>query len=41
LVTNALGMAIHNRQSMSHTVIHSDHGVQTRFNWSSQRWLLL
>jgi transposase InsO family protein len=29
LVTNALGMAIHNRQSMNDTVIHSDHGVQT------------
>lgn len=28
LVTNALGMAIHNRQSMTDTVIHSDHGVQ-------------
>ncbi len=28
LVTNALGMAISNRQSVAGTVIHSDHGVQ-------------
>ncbi|BCJ69590.1 hypothetical protein Prubr_66110 [Polymorphospora rubra] len=35
LVTNALGMAISNRQPAG-TVIHSDHGVQGGFNWSSQ-----
>ncbi|KAA9374843.1 DDE-type integrase/transposase/recombinase [Microbispora cellulosiformans] len=28
LVTNALGMAIHNRNPQAGTVIHSDHGVQ-------------
>lgn len=28
LVTNALGMAIHNRQPVNGTVIHSDHGTQ-------------
>ncbi|GII32988.1 transposase [Planotetraspora mira] len=28
LVTNALGMAIHNRTPQAGTVIHSDHGVQ-------------
>ncbi|MBB2747068.1 UNVERIFIED_ORG: transposase InsO family protein [Microbispora rosea subsp. rosea] len=28
LVTNALGMAIHNRNPQTGTVIHSDHGVQ-------------
>ena len=28
LVTNALGMALHNRQLPGGTVIHSDHGVQ-------------
>jgi len=36
LVTNALSMAISHRQP-SATVIHSDHGVQGGFNWSSQR----
>jgi hypothetical protein len=35
LVTNALGMAINNRQPDG-TVIHSDHGVQGEFNRSSQ-----
>ncbi|MEV2242661.1 IS3 family transposase, partial [Micromonospora sp. NPDC049891] len=35
LVTNALSMAISNRQP-SGTVIHSDHGVQGGFNRSSQ-----
>ena len=28
LVTNALGMALHNRDAAADTVIHSDHGVQ-------------
>ncbi|MBY8851663.1 IS3 family transposase, partial [Saccharothrix sp. MB29] len=28
LVTNALGMALHNREAAADTVIHSDHGVQ-------------
>jgi putative transposase len=28
LVTNALGMAIHNRQPAASTIIHSDHGTQ-------------
>ena len=28
LVTNALGMALHNRTPTSETIIHSDHGVQ-------------
>ena len=42
LATNALGMAIANRSPQpsagpgSGTVIHSDHGVQRGFNWSSQ-----
>ncbi|WP_405094489.1 IS3 family transposase [Micromonospora sp. NBC_01412] len=35
LVTNALSMAISNRQPTG-TVIHSDHGVQGGFNWLSQ-----
>ncbi|MEU4644737.1 IS3 family transposase [Micromonospora sp. NPDC023814] len=35
LVTNALSMAISNRQPTG-TVIHSDHGVQGGFQWSSQ-----
>ena len=38
LVTNALGMAIANRDpTREETVIHSDHGSQGGFNWSSQR----
>ena len=37
LVTNALGMAISNRNpGPEQTVIHSDHGSQGGFNWSSQ-----
>jgi putative transposase len=37
LVTNALGMAITNRNPQpEQTVIHSDHGSQGEFNWSSQ-----
>jgi putative transposase len=37
LVTNALGMAINNRNPLvDRTVIHSDHGSQGGFNWSSQ-----
>jgi hypothetical protein len=37
LVTNALGMAIHNRNPLSdRTVIHSDHGSQGGFKQSSQ-----
>ncbi|AVT32938.1 hypothetical protein C6361_29635 [Plantactinospora sp. BC1] len=47
LVTNALGMAISNRQPQPGTIIHSDHGVQGGFNRSSQhlvgeveRWVL-
>ena len=35
LVVNALGMAIENRQAEG-VVIHSDHGTQGGFNWSSQ-----
>jgi putative transposase len=42
LVTNALGMAITNRNPRpDQTVIHSDHGCQGGFNWSSQHRLLL
>lgn len=40
LVTNALGIAIGNRQPQPGTIIHSDHGVQGGFNWSSQHWVL-
>ncbi|PQP51781.1 DDE-type integrase/transposase/recombinase [Mycolicibacterium austroafricanum] len=36
LVTNALGMAIANRDPQAGIVVHSDHGVQGGFNWSSQ-----
>ncbi|WP_440898863.1 DDE-type integrase/transposase/recombinase, partial [Actinosynnema sp.] len=36
LVTSALGMAIDTRRPPPGTVIHSDHGVQGGFNWSSQ-----
>src|SRR5215216_71482 len=37
LVTNALGMAITNRTPIpDQTVIHSDHGSQGGFSWSSQ-----
>lgn len=37
LVTNALGMAIDNRQpTEGETVIHSDQGTQAGFNWWSQ-----
>ena len=37
LVTNALGMAITNRNpGPEQTMIHSDHGSQGGFNWSSQ-----
>jgi hypothetical protein len=37
LVTNALGMAINHRNPLpDQTVIHSDHGSQGGFNWSSQ-----
>jgi putative transposase len=41
LVTNALGMAISNRQPLpDQTVIHSDHGSQRRFKGSSQHRLV-
>jgi putative transposase len=40
LVVNALDMAISNRNPKPGTLFHSDHGVQTRFNWSSQRWFI-
>ena len=36
LVTNALAMAISNRRPTPGTIIHSDHGTQGGFNWSSQ-----
>jgi putative transposase len=36
LVTNALGVAIANRDPQAGGIIHSDHGVQGGFNWSSQ-----
>lgn len=36
LATNALGMAISNRAPIGGGIIHSDHGVQGEFNWSSQ-----
>ena len=41
LVTNALGMAIGQRNPSDGTVIHSDQGTQGGLNWSSQhldRW---
>ena len=38
LVTNALGIAIQNRQPPAGTIIHSDHGTQTEFNWWSQHF---
>jgi putative transposase len=38
LATNALGVAISNRSPLSDTVIHSDHGVQGEFIWSSQHF---
>jgi hypothetical protein len=42
LVTDALGMAILRRQpgkdtDETATILHSDHGSQGGFNWSSQR----
>jgi putative transposase len=38
LVTNALGMAIQQRQPPTGTLIHSDHGTQTGLNrWSQHR----
>jgi putative transposase len=41
LVTNALGMAIHNRNPRpEQTVIHSDHGSQPGFKGSSQHRLV-
>jgi putative transposase len=41
LVTNALGMAIHNRNpGPDQTVIHSDHGSQPRFKGSLQHRLV-
>jgi putative transposase len=36
LVTNALSMALQNRNPTDATIIHSDHGVQGGLNWSSQ-----
>jgi putative transposase len=36
LVTNALGMAIAQRNPLGGTVIHSDQGTQGEFRWSSQ-----
>ena len=36
LVTNALGMAIENRLPAPGTILHSDHGTQGGFKWSSQ-----
>jgi hypothetical protein len=36
LVTNALGMAIDSRRPAEGGLIHSDHGTQGEFNWSSQ-----
>ncbi|MEV4757825.1 IS3 family transposase [Micromonospora sp. NPDC049559] len=38
LVTNALGMAISNRQPQPGTIIHSDHGVQGEFDPRSLWW---
>jgi len=37
LVMSALGMAVSRRKPRSGSVIHSDHGSQGEFNWSSQR----
>jgi putative transposase len=39
LVTNALGMAIDTRRPAAGTIIHSDHGVLTGLNRSSQHRL--
>jgi transposase InsO family protein len=39
LVVNALDMAISNRRPAPGGVVHSDHGVQTGLNRSSQHWL--
>ena len=36
LTTNVLGMAIDDREPSPGTMIHSEHGVQGRRNWSSQ-----
>jgi putative transposase len=36
LVTDALGMAIIRRKPENDTILHSDHGSQGGFNWSSQ-----
>jgi putative transposase len=38
LATNALGMAIQNRQPNGRTLIHSDHGTQTGLNRWTQHW---
>ena len=40
LVTNALGMAIGNRDPQAGGIIHSHHGVQGGFNRLSQHQLL-
>jgi transposase-like protein len=40
LVTNALAMAIQNRQPQTGTIIHSDHGTQPGFKGSSQHCLV-
>src|SRR5947209_19827320 len=41
LVTYALSMAIANRDPQAGRVIHSDHGVQGGFNWSSQHLVIV
>src|SRR6266542_2211891 len=41
LTSNALGMAIEQREAArGETVIHSDHGTQGGFNWSSQHLVM-
>jgi transposase InsO family protein len=37
LVNNAVNMAVANRNRCGATIVHSDHGMQGEFNWSSQR----
>jgi putative transposase len=41
LTSNALGMAVEQRDAQrGETVIHSDHGTQGGFNWSSRHLVM-
>ncbi|MFE7113537.1 hypothetical protein ACFU9W_46690, partial [Streptomyces sp. NPDC057600] len=40
LVTDALAAAIRTRGSLAGSIMHTDHGAQGGFNWSSQHLVI-